>query len=70
MKKNTSRVIVSREKINELVELSEEKDISIITAKSLSLYLTLLKKQSQGYILGLIPTDMDKETLIIDLSVI
>jgi hypothetical protein len=66
--KKLAKVIVSSQKLNELVQLSEESDLSQITAKSLSLYLTLLKHQTEGYSLMLIDMSGEKDSLLINLA--
>lgn len=63
-----AKVFVSKEKLNQLVQLSEEADMSILIGKALSLYLTLLKKQTEGYSIMLVSLEDEKISLAIDLA--
>lgn len=59
MQEKEFRFIISTDKLGELIELTEEPDLSAIVIKALALYYEILKVQTQGYKIGMIPTNTD-----------
>jgi len=67
-------VIIEDEKLADLIQLSEERDLAKNMVRALTLYYHSLKYQTDGYRLGLIPVDdkgqisFAREIIYIDVS--